>query len=209
MQRFNQAWLMLLSRSIFSVMLLGFFTSVHATEAPESQEPNKTSIDQTVTTPATQPHFAITSADPKSSSVTAPASTAAPTPVIGESASKPSDYFGQIMLSLVLVLMIIFLAAWLLRRYGRFPGVADGHLKVLGALSVGQRERILLLQVGSEQILVGVTTSKITTLHHLEEPVQVKDNVAISSQLMNSSFSQRLQEALKPKDATNTPRADT
>jgi len=123
---------------------------------------------------------------------------------IGESVARPSEYFGQIMLSLILVLLIIFLAAWLLRRYGRFPGVADGNLKVIGALSVGQRERILLLQVGKEQIVVGVTSSKITTLHQLEEPVQVKDNVPVSSQ-----FSQRLQEALKSKDAKQTHRADS
>ncbi len=123
---------------------------------------------------------------------------------VGESVTRPSEYFGQIMLSLVLVLLIIFLAAWILRRYSRFPGVADGHLKVIGALSVGQRERILLLQVGQAQILVGVTSSKITTLHQLEEPVQVEDNAPISGQ-----FSKRLQEALNPKGASKTYREDT
>ena len=126
------------------------------------------------------------------------------TPAVGESVTRPSEYFGQILVSLVLVLLIIFVAAWLLRRYGRFPGVADGHLKVIGALSVGQRERIMLLQVGKEQILVGVTSNQISTLHQLEEPVQVKDNVPIGGQ-----FSQRLQEALKSRDIKQTPRADT
>lgn len=133
------------------------------------------------------------------------------TVAVGESVTRPSEYFGQIMLSLILVLLIIFLAAWILRRYSRFPGVADGNLKVIGALSVGQRERIILLQVGQEQILVGVTSNKITTLHQLEEPIQVKDNIPISSQ-----FSKRLQEALKPtstskdvsKDVSKTHRAD-
>ncbi len=129
---------------------------------------------------------------------------AAVVPGVGESVARPSEYFGQILISLVLVLLIIFVAAWLLRRYGRFPGVADGNLRVIGALSVGQRERIMLLQVGKEQILVGVTSSRISTLHQLVEPVQVKDNVPISSQ-----FSQRLQEALKSKDVKQTPREDT
>ena len=123
---------------------------------------------------------------------------------VGESVTRPSEYFGQILVSLILVLLIIFVAAWLLRRYGRFPGVADGHLKVIGALSVGQRERIMLLQVGKEQILVGVTSNQISTLHQLEEPVQVKDNIPIGGQ-----FSQRLQDALKSKDIKQTPRADT
>ncbi|WP_019556707.1 flagellar biosynthetic protein FliO [Thiomicrorhabdus arctica] len=125
-------------------------------------------------------------------------------PAVGESVTRPSEYFGQILVSLVLVLVIIFVAAWLLRRYGRFPGVADGHLKVIGALSVGQRERIMLLQVGKEQVLVGVTSNQISMLHLLEEPVQVKDNAPIGGQ-----FSQRLQEALKSRDNKQTPRADT
>ena len=123
---------------------------------------------------------------------------------IGEGVTQPSEYFGQIVLSLVLVLLIIFISAWLLRRYGRFPGVAEGNLKVLGALSVGQRERILLLQVGEDQILVGVTSSRISRLHQLEVPVEVKDNIPVTSQ-----FSQRLQDALKPKGNNQQAREDT
>lgn len=115
-------------------------------------------------------------------------------PIVGEKVTQPSEYFGQIVLSLVLVLVIIFISAWLLRRYGRFPGVADGNLKVLGALSVGQRERILLLQVGKEQVLVGVTSSRISRLHQLEEPIEVQENIPVSNQ-----FSKRLQEAIKSK----------
>ena len=117
---------------------------------------------------------------------------------IGSNVTQPSEYFGQIILSLVLVLLIIFISAWLLRRYGRFPGVAEGNLKVLGALSVGQRERILLLQVGKDQVLVGVTSSKITRLHELDEPV---DMTPIEKP--KSAFSQKLQEALNPQKANN------
>jgi len=123
---------------------------------------------------------------------------------IGESVAQPSEYFGQIVISLVLVLLIIFISAWLLRRYGRFPGVAEGNLKVLGALSVGQRERILLLQVGSEQILVGVTSNRISRLHQLEEPVEMTETIPVGTQ-----FSQRLQEALKPKANTQGSRENS
>jgi len=123
---------------------------------------------------------------------------AEPIKELGESALQPSDYFLQIVLSLVLVLLIIFLSAWMLRRYGRYPGVADGNLKVLGALSVGQRERIMLLQVGKEQILVGVTSSRISTLHQLTEKIEVD-----SPQPLSGSFAQRLQEALGQKTVKN------
>lgn len=118
---------------------------------------------------------------------------------VGESVVQPSDYFLQIVLSLVLVLLIIFVSAWMLRRYGRYPGVADGNLKVLGALSVGQRERILLLQVGKEQILVGVTSSRITTLHQLPENIETHQ-----VQPLKGAFAQRFQEALSQKAAPNS-----
>lgn len=113
---------------------------------------------------------------------------------IGQSVPQPSNYFSQIMLSLIFILLIIFAAAWLLRRYGRFPGVADGNLKVLGALSVGPRERILMLQIGKEQIVVGVTSSKISKLHELAEPVDVSE-----SKPVGGAFAQRLQEAMQGK----------
>jgi flagellar protein FliO/FliZ len=112
---------------------------------------------------------------------------------VGSAVSRPADYAGQIAVSLLLVLIIIFVAAWLLRRFGHFPAVAEGNLRVLGSLSVGQRERILLLQVGEEQLLVGVTTSRITTLHTLSEPI---DLAQTQPGRVKGSFAKRLQEAI-------------
>lgn len=119
-----------------------------------------------------------------------------PASVVGGSLIKPGDYLGQIFISLLLVLLIIFTAAWLLRRYGRFAAVADGNLRVLGMLSVGQRERLMLLQVGTEQLLVGVTTSRISLLHKLDTPIEVKGD---EFSPLKASFSQRLQDALKQR----------
>jgi len=106
--------------------------------------------------------------------------------------SEPTDHLGQIILSLVAVLVIIFFAAWLLKRFSAFPGVASGHLRVLGALSVGQREKVVLLQAGNEQIVVGITASKITLLHKLEETVVVDE----INPIVSGAFANRLQEAL-------------
>lgn len=115
---------------------------------------------------------------------------------IGGALIKPGDYLGQIMISLLLVLAIIFIGAWLVKRYGRFSAVADGQLRVLGMLSVGQKERIMLLQVGSQQLLVGVTPSRITRLHELAEPIVIEEQ---DQTTIKPSFSQRLQDALKQR----------
>lgn len=116
---------------------------------------------------------------------------------IMKSTPEPSQYLGQIILSLVFVLLLIFLAAWLLKGFSKYPGAASGHLRILGALSVGQKEKILLLQVGKEQIVVGVTTSEIRLVHQLSETVEVEDYKPVS--VINSAFSKRLQDALNSR----------
>lgn len=128
-----------------------------------------------------------------SASTHAAATADAASNAIMKSTPEPSQYLGQIVLSLAVVLLLIFFAAWLLKSFSRFPGAASGHLRVLGALSVGQKEKIILLQVGKEQIVVGVTASEISFLHQLSETVEVEE---FRPTVMNSAFSKRLQEAL-------------
>lgn len=115
---------------------------------------------------------------------------------IMKSTPEPTQYLGQIILSLVVVLTLIFLAAWLLKSFSRYPGVASGHLRVLGALSVGQKEKIILLQAGKDQIVVGVTTTEIRLLHQLSETVEVEE---FKSPVFNSAFSKKLQEAISAR----------
>jgi len=110
-----------------------------------------------------------------------------------------SSYIGQIIFSLIFVLILIFVGAWLMKRFGRVQGVAGDAMKVLSVMSVGQKERIVLIQVGQEQYLVGVTTAKISLLQKLETPIEVASN----SQLANAgAFANRLQEALARTRAT-------
>ena len=74
----------------------------------------------------------------------------------------------QIMTYLTLVILIIVGCAWLFRRYGRINSAMNGDLKVVAGLSVGQREKIVLVEVGSVQLLLGVAPGRVQTLHVLE-----------------------------------------
>lgn len=80
----------------------------------------------------------------------------------------------QVVLALLFVLALIGVMAWLLRRFGNLPGGGgNGPLKVLTAVSVGQRERVVLVQIGEKQLLLGVAPGRVETLHVLEQPVDV------------------------------------
>jgi flagellar protein FliO/FliZ len=107
---------------------------------------------------------------------------------------------GQVLLVLGLVIALLFLLTWFLKRSGLAHQAANGHLKVLGGVSVGPRERVLLLQVGQEQILVGVTSAEITLLHMLSHPVNVDE---LKQESLTSGFAQQLQAVIRRRSESS------
>lgn len=78
--------------------------------------------------------------------------------------------------ALILVLGAVFAVSLILRYLQRRTGANTGHLRILQVLSVGAKDRVLLVQVGVDQILMGVSTSGIQHLHTLTEPVEVPED---------------------------------
>lgn len=74
----------------------------------------------------------------------------------------------QMITGLAAVVALIFAGAWALKRFGRVQGAAHGQLRLIGGISLGQRERIVIVQAGSDRLLIGVAPGCIRTLHVLE-----------------------------------------
>ncbi|NHA13359.1 flagellar biosynthetic protein FliO [Thioalkalivibrio sp. XN279] len=72
---------------------------------------------------------------------------------------------------LVLVVGLIFGLAALLRRHGGMQRRLPGAISVLSVASIGARERLLLVEVGGRQLLLGAAPGRIQTLLVLDEPV--------------------------------------
>ena len=64
-------------------------------------------------------------------------------------------------------------------------------IKVLATQPLGPRDRLVLVQVGGEQVLLGLTPGTISALHVLNEPVHLPDAEPASGE-----FAQRLMELL-------------
>ena len=95
------------------------------------------------------------------------------------------------------VIGAIALCAWLLRRVFRMtPGVSR-HLKIVAGLPMGTRERIVLLQVGETQLLVGVSPGRIQTLHVLARPLSLGDEKSAGA----ASFGGELRRFLKTSES--------
>lgn len=78
---------------------------------------------------------------------------------------------------LLIVLLLILAAAWLLKRFGSFTTAHAGQLKVLGGLSVGAREKVVLIKAGTRHLLLGVAPNQVQTLHVFESG-EIQDPVA-------------------------------
>ncbi len=80
----------------------------------------------------------------------------------------------QLVFGLLLVLGLIFFLAWLLRRVQQAGPAGKGQvIELIGSRALGPRDRLMLVQVGNEQILLGLSPGTITALHVLKEPVPV------------------------------------
>lgn len=75
----------------------------------------------------------------------------------------------NMLMGLVVVIALILGLAWVLRKYGRFPVNNQVDMKILGGLSLGTRERAVLVQVEGHRILLGVAPGRVDTLHVLDK----------------------------------------
>ena len=78
-----------------------------------------------------------------------------------------------VFLGLLLVIGLIFLLAWLLRRVQQLNPRGNQAIKLISSHALGPRERLVLVQVGSEQVLLGLSAGRIAPLHVLKEPVHL------------------------------------
>lgn len=73
----------------------------------------------------------------------------------------------QVLFSLLLVLAAVVLVAWILKRINLPQQGAGSLLKVVGGVAVGQRERIVLLEVNDTWLVVGVAPGQVNALHSM------------------------------------------
>ena len=73
----------------------------------------------------------------------------------------------QVIFSLLLVLAAVLLAAWVLRRIKLQQHGAGSLLKVIGGVAVGQRERVVLVEINDTWLVLGIAPGQVRTLHSM------------------------------------------
>lgn len=75
--------------------------------------------------------------------------------------------------SLFAVLALIVFLVWVLKKMRITQRIsANSKLKIVSQLAIGQRERLAVIDVNGEQVLIGITATQISLLKTLENPIQ-------------------------------------
>ena len=76
----------------------------------------------------------------------------------------------RMILSLLLVLGLLGLSAWGIRRWHGKHRPGSDSIEVVSGVTLGSKERVVLLRVANEQVLVGLSPAGMRRLHVIQEP---------------------------------------
>ncbi len=120
-------------------------------------------------------------------------------PVFAAPQALPAAHTGgiselaHVIVALLLVLSVVVVLAKLLRGARGLGGGGAQALGVLAQVSLGGKERAVLLRVGRTQLLVGVAASQVSMLYVLPEPIEAAPAQA------PGAFASNFQALLKKK----------
>src|SRR5487761_2303014 len=117
-----------------------------------------------------------------------------PVPAVG------SGSILQIMFSLLLVLAAIVLVAWVLKRMNVTRQGTGNYLKVIGGVAVGQRERVVLVEIENTWLVIGVGPGQIRALHTM--PKSGVPGTDIPNTPQPIPFNAWLKKFVEKRDAT-------
>ena len=82
-------------------------------------------------------------------------------------AASPADPGGslwQLLLGLALVLALVIGSLWILKKLVAPRGESAGLLRVVAGAAVGTRERVVIVEIGSTWLVLGVAPGRVSTL---------------------------------------------
>jgi flagellar protein FliO/FliZ len=108
---------------------------------------------------------------------------------------EPTDLM-QWGVGMLVVLAMFFACVWTMRKLTALTPGPAAKMRVLGGISVGMRERIVLVEIGKKQLVVGVTPGRIETLLVLEGDDCLSQQPSLDLD-GGGAFAQKLMQAMK------------
>jgi flagellar protein FliO/FliZ len=117
-------------------------------------------------------------------------------PVAAQGTLAPGADSGFALIGrLLLILAAILALGWMARAFGRRRLSSGSGLQIEGGLALGTRERLVVVRVQGEHLLLGVTAGGISLLHRLDGPLQGPHPQPPPGE--GAAFAERLREIMK------------
>jgi flagellar protein FliO/FliZ len=108
----------------------------------------------------------------------------------------------QTILALLFVLAILAGLAWFVKRYGPRAAGGSANLRVVGAISLGGRERVMVIEVGDQWIVVGASPGRINALATMPRQEGVEPSAALAANMPSASgFADWLKQTIDKRNA--------
>jgi flagellar protein FliO/FliZ len=124
-------------------------------------------------------------------------------PTVPTAAAEPVRSFGaagllQVGFGLAMVLALIFLVGWAARRFGLQQTGSGRLMKVVSSAMVGQRERVVVVEIGGSWLVLGVAAGQVRALHTMPAEIQSEAEATPLKYGITAAgaFSQKLLESL-------------
>lgn len=115
---------------------------------------------------------------------------------VGSQAPASPGMFGAVF-ALLLVLGLIVGLGWLLKRMPGSGFRPAAGLKLVASLPLGAKERVVVVEVGGQQVMLGVTAGGISALHTLPEALPPTPPPALPDLKKLPDFAQLLAQKLR------------
>ena len=75
----------------------------------------------------------------------------------------------KVVFSLAIVLVVFYVFVYVFKKYVGGPLKSNSSIRMLGGISVGNKEKIVIVEAGKVNLLIGVSGYGITKLHQFED----------------------------------------
>lgn len=124
----------------------------------------------------------------------------APNNVLAAQAPSAAGSLVQTILSLGFVIALLVGLAWLLKRFGPKHITGGTKVKLVGALSVGARERILVVEVGDQWIVVGASPGRMNALATMPRQESDEAELAGTQTVPGANFAEWFKQTIDKRN---------
>lgn len=110
--------------------------------------------------------------------IAAAAAILSPAQAAAQTAAPSAAGLGQTLLALAVVVGTVFALAWLARRSGLPGRGAQNLMRSVSSLSVGARERVVVVEIEDSWLVLGVTAQNVTLLQSRAKGTLPQNNAA-------------------------------